>query len=66
MIDRDAIWHAHQRARFMQPDAARFMRPDAARYIGPDVARFLTPGTDPADVYLALNAATAVPAMPDV
>ncbi|MBC7579359.1 MAG: hypothetical protein H7312_18690 [Tardiphaga sp.] len=55
MIDRDAIWHAHQRARFMRPDAARFMRPDAARYIRPDVARFLTPGTDPADVYLALK-----------
>ncbi|WP_295851510.1 hypothetical protein [Tardiphaga sp.] len=55
MIDRDAIWHAHQRARFMRPDVARFMRPDAARDIRPDVARFLKPGSDPADVYLALK-----------
>jgi len=31
------------------------MRPDAARYIRPDAARFLRPGTDPADVYPALE-----------
>jgi hypothetical protein len=36
-------------------DAARYMRPDAARYIGPHVARFLRPGTDPADVFPALD-----------
>jgi hypothetical protein len=35
------MYDAHQRA--------RFMRPDAARYIRPDVARFLRPGTDPAE-----------------
>ena len=37
---------AHQRARFMRPDAHRWIRPDAAR--------FLMPGTDPASVYPAL------------
>lgn len=37
---------AHQRARFMRPDAQRWLRPDAAR--------FLAPGTDPASVYPAL------------
>jgi hypothetical protein len=40
------MYHAHQRA--------RFMRPDAARYIRPDVVRFLRPGTDPAEVFPAL------------
>jgi hypothetical protein len=49
------IYDAHQRARFMRPDAARYMRPDAARYIRPDVARFLKPGTNPADVFPALD-----------
>ena len=34
---------------------ARFMRPDAARFIRPDAARFLIPGTNPADLYPALN-----------
>ena len=37
---------AHQRARFMRPDAHRWIRRDAAR--------FLMPGTDPASVYPAL------------
>lgn len=37
---------AHQRARFMRPDAHRWVRPDAAR--------FLAPGTDPASVYPVL------------
>ncbi|MGP9811882.1 hypothetical protein ACTZWT_10260 [Rhodopseudomonas sp. NSM] len=46
---------AHQRARFMQPDAARWMRPDAERWIRPDVARFLAPGTDPATIFPALD-----------
>lgn len=46
---------AHQRARLMRPDAARWMRPDAARWIRPDVARFLIPGTDPADVFPAMD-----------
>ncbi|MDF3811087.1 MULTISPECIES: hypothetical protein [Rhodopseudomonas] len=46
---------AKQRARFMHPDAARWMRPDAARWIRPDVARFLIPGTDPAEVFPALD-----------
>ncbi|MGP9811884.1 hypothetical protein ACTZWT_10270 [Rhodopseudomonas sp. NSM] len=46
---------AHQRARFMQPDAARWMRPDADRWIRPDVARFLAPGTDPATIFPALD-----------
>lgn len=47
MIDREAVWLAHQRARFMRPDAYRYMRPDAAR--------FLIPGTDPSTVYAALD-----------
>lgn len=55
MTDQQAIWLAHQRARFMRPDAARFMRPDAHRWIRPDVARFLKPGTNPADVFPALD-----------
>ncbi|ABD08178.1 hypothetical protein RPB_3483 [Rhodopseudomonas palustris HaA2] len=46
---------AHQRARFMQPDAARWMRPDADRWIRPDVARFLAPGVRPQDVFPALD-----------
>ena len=37
---------AHQRARFLLPDALKFLRPDAAK--------FLKPGIDPADVYPAL------------
>jgi hypothetical protein len=49
------IDEARRRARFMRPDAARYVRPDAARFIRPDVARFLRPGTDPADVFPALN-----------
>ena len=40
------VFDAHQRARFMRPDAHRWIRPDAAR--------FLVPGTDPASVYPAL------------
>ncbi len=48
-------FEAHQRARFMRPDAARWMRPEAPRFIRPDVARFLKPGTNPADVFPALD-----------
>ncbi|NVN87027.1 MAG: hypothetical protein HXX15_13180 [Rhodopseudomonas sp.] len=55
MIDQQAAWLAHQRQRWMRPDAQRFMRPDAARWIRPDVARFLRPGTNPADVFPALD-----------
>jgi hypothetical protein len=44
-----------QRARFMRPDAARWIRPDGARCFPPDVARFLKPGTDPAEVFPALD-----------
>jgi hypothetical protein len=55
MIDHEAAWRAHQRARWMQPDAQRWMSPDAARWIRPDVGRFLKPGTDPADVFPALD-----------
>jgi hypothetical protein len=40
---------AHQRTRFMRPDAHRWIRPDAAR--------FLAPGMDPASVYPALASA---------
>ena len=47
MIDHRAIWQAHQQARFMRHDAHRWIRHDAAR--------FLKPGTNPADVYLALK-----------
>jgi hypothetical protein len=49
------LYEAHQRARFMRPDAARWMRPDAARWIRPDVERFLIPGSNPADVFPALD-----------
>lgn len=30
------IWAAHQRKRFMRPDAGRYMRPDAARWLKPN------------------------------
>ncbi|CAM5427277.1 hypothetical protein AFEL58S_02447 [Afipia felis] len=33
MIRSSDIFEAHQRARFMRPDAARWMRPDAARWL---------------------------------
>ena len=46
---------AHQRARFMQPDAARWMRPDAARWVRPDIGRFLAPGVRPEDAFPALS-----------
>ncbi|MGP9811879.1 hypothetical protein ACTZWT_10245 [Rhodopseudomonas sp. NSM] len=46
---------AHQRARFMQPNATLWMRPDAERWIRPDVARFLAPGALPEDVFPALD-----------
>jgi hypothetical protein len=49
------VFEAHRRARFMRPDAARYMRPDGARWVRPDVARFLVPGSDPADVFAALD-----------
>jgi hypothetical protein len=29
------LFDAHQRARFMRPDAARWLRPDAARWLSP-------------------------------
>ncbi|WP_322516443.1 hypothetical protein SR870_02340 [Rhodopseudomonas palustris] len=46
---------AHQRARFMHPNATLWMRPDAERWIRPDVARFLAPGALPEDVFPALD-----------
>jgi hypothetical protein len=55
MIDQPAAWLAYQRDRWMRPDAQRFMRPDPARWIRPDVARYLLPGTNPADVFAALD-----------
>lgn len=36
MMRAEEIWAAHQRNRFMGPDASRFVRPDAARFVGPD------------------------------
>lgn len=47
MTQHQDAFAAHQRARFMRPDAYRWIRPDAAR--------FLAPGTDPASVYPALE-----------
>jgi hypothetical protein len=35
MIRSSDVFEAHQRARFMRPDAARWMRPDAARWLKP-------------------------------
>jgi hypothetical protein len=55
MQEASAAYAAHQRARFMRPDASRYMRPDATRWIRPDVARFLIPGTDPAEAFPALD-----------
>jgi hypothetical protein len=47
MIDHAATFRAHQRARFLRPDAARFVRPDVARY--------LRPRSDPVEVFPALD-----------
>ncbi len=55
MTEQGRAWFAHQRGRWMRPDAQRFMQPDAARWIRADVARYLAPGTNPADVFLALD-----------
>jgi hypothetical protein len=55
MLAQPASYAAHQRARFMRPDAARYVRPDAARWLKPDAARYLRPGTDPTDVFPALD-----------
>jgi hypothetical protein len=45
---------SHERA-FEAAQRARWMRPDAYRWIRPDAARFLVPGTDPRDVFPALQ-----------
>lgn len=55
MLSSAESFAAHQRARFMQPDAARWMRPDAGRWIRPDIARFLGPGVRPEEVFPALS-----------
>ena len=47
MPQHDDAWLRQQQHRFMRPDAARWLRQDAAR--------FLIPGTNPADVYPALE-----------
>jgi hypothetical protein len=39
----------------MRPDAQRFQRPDASTWIRPDIARFLAPGTNPSEVFPALD-----------
>ncbi len=49
MSQHQDAFDAHQRARFMRPDAHRWIRPAAAH--------FLKPSTDPASVYPALIAA---------
>lgn len=40
-------YDAHQRARWMRPDAHRWLRPDAMR--------FLVPGSDPTKIFPALD-----------
>jgi hypothetical protein len=45
---------SHESA-FEAAQRARWMRPDAYRWIRPDAARFLVPGTDPRDVFPALQ-----------
>lgn len=35
MMTVNAVWLAHQRKRFMRPDAGRYMRSDAARWLPP-------------------------------
>jgi hypothetical protein len=45
---------SHESA-FEAAQRARWMRPDAYRWIRPDAARFLIPGTDPRDVFPALQ-----------
>jgi hypothetical protein len=47
MPHQDDAWLRHQQQRWLRPDAARYLRPDAAR--------FLKPGTDPVQVYPALE-----------
>jgi hypothetical protein len=47
MASHESVFEAAQRARWMRPDAHRWIRPDAAR--------FLVPGTDPREVYPALQ-----------
>jgi hypothetical protein len=42
---------AHQRQRFMRPDAQRYLRPDWQRFMRPDVQRYLLPGYGVQDVY---------------
>ncbi|MGN6311124.1 MAG: hypothetical protein ACTHNN_16415 [Xanthobacteraceae bacterium] len=47
MVNAINAYDAHQRARWMRPDAYRWLRPDATR--------FLVPGVDPASVFPALD-----------
>ncbi|GAB1716639.1 MAG: hypothetical protein NTAFB05_16810 [Nitrobacter sp.] len=47
MASHENVFEAAQRARWLRPDAYRWIRPDAAR--------FLIPGTDPHDVFPALQ-----------
>jgi len=55
MLSSAESFAAHQRARFMRPDAVRWMRPDAARWVRPDANRFLALGVRPEDVFPALS-----------
>ncbi|ABA04426.1 hypothetical protein Nwi_1164 [Nitrobacter winogradskyi Nb-255] len=47
MTSHESAFEAAQRACWMRPDAYRWIRPDAVR--------FLAPGTDPREVYPALQ-----------
>lgn len=58
MSQHQDAFDAHQRARFMRPDAQRWLRPDAAR--------FLAPGTDPASLYPALVPAETKAIVPTI
>lgn len=47
MVSAMNAYDAHQRARWMRPDAYRWLRPDATRY--------LVPGSDPAKIFPAFD-----------
>jgi hypothetical protein len=43
MHDREALWLAHQRRRWMMPDPSRWLQPDQSKWLQPDQSRFQPP-----------------------
>jgi hypothetical protein len=58
-------WRAHQRARWLRPDAHRWVRPDAHRWVRPDAHRWFR-GNSPAAVYGWTDKANFNPNQPRV